>query len=1192
MNDKKIKLLLIAMLLAVSNASYCAGTNNESVILKAAEQKEQVTLQTQENVAENADENSDAKKVKANKELLEKAQAEFDNKDFQSAIVHSTIYINSKPKKYEAYKLRGDAFYELRQFKLAEKDYQTAVDLKKSDDKFMTNTKYVGAVILGADKNEQLQNTELGNLYGRLMYAQKAQNNPKYEEAYENAIKYNSHIYLPEPKKSDINLINCPQKYGKAVNPQGIDANIYGAINDIENENYNEALYKLQKVTQEYPKYYQGYYLTGVALAGLDQYDNAIHSFEQALKYNPYDFESMASLGQIYYNKSEISFSEDDSKKSIDYFKQALKYNKNSNTYYFYNGLNRLQTGNINLAINNFTKALKINPNDYNSIYYKAIANYMKGDYSVVVDDTTKLIYKHVSNYNSVLYLRALAYYKIGAYERALADLDNIHNSINDIYNSDVKVVTEKEKTLESYVYYLRDKIARAQGKGDRANLANAYKNPIIAKLAQAENSIAPYEKALSGANINLSDYKKFEDYYNTSLPKLLQSNIVITLNDIDNQYDYIRTTFDDLGISFRYKNPDYTITTIKNYPYKKYSSKLSKEDLASVSGEIPSEEKEVYVAPKTTTMKQQTSQKDMIGEESQPSLAQLLASNSLLNSSRPAPKKPIARQIVNDDINESIADFQPQIPEAEKTDTSSNIASGEPFIYVDKPSKVDKENAKNVEEILKEEKTIAAPSEVKISDKTGGVKISAAEYKDTSDVTISYVDTRKKMSESVKQEEKQQDYISSIAKKTEPKVFSPESVIIPENPEQTVAYKQASSIVEKRATDAVPMVYSASAKPYPVLSGDEEVIELKADDFMKNLNENMAKEQNKVAATVTDLQNSINKSLKTVQEDISEPITIEQTVAEAQKEIKESVPVVVVPELEGQPSKISRTVVEDTSKEIEEKISDVELRPAVSIASSEIKENTEKPVDVMRGDYTLPEKTVKAEDQNTAKEVVSVFEQKKQEVKEVEESPYLTKEKVKAEKAKIRENLKARKEQLKKAQKQAKEEAKAKAAQQKAMAKAEKERAVAKAKAEAQLQKDEAARVKEALAAQMKEKEYSKEIEKEKQKAQQEIEKAQAKVEDQKAKIEAKLADDDDEAKVARIKELTEEELTKQEKAAQKAQLKAERAQAKAELKARKAAEKAQAKAQKELNEVNASTISKKPSAFKKFLSKFKHKN
>ena len=55
---------------------------------------------------------------------------------------------------------------------------------------------------------------------------------------------------------------------------------------------------------------------------------------------------------------------------------------------------------------------------------------------------------------------------------------------------------------------------------------------------------------------------------------------------------------------------------------------------------------------------------------------------------------------------------------------------------------------------------------------------------------------------------------------------------------------------------------------------------------------------------------------------------------------------------------------------------------------------------------------------------------------------------------------------------------------------------------------------------------------------------------------------------------------------------MKAERAQAKAELKARKAAEKAQAKAQKELNEVNASTISKKPSAFKKFLSKFKHKN
>ena len=68
----------------------------------------------------------DQDEIKANKETLEKAQTSIDKKDFQSAIVYLTVYINSKPKKYEAYKLRGDAFYSLHQFKLAENDYKKA----------------------------------------------------------------------------------------------------------------------------------------------------------------------------------------------------------------------------------------------------------------------------------------------------------------------------------------------------------------------------------------------------------------------------------------------------------------------------------------------------------------------------------------------------------------------------------------------------------------------------------------------------------------------------------------------------------------------------------------------------------------------------------------------------------------------------------------------------------------------------------------------------------------------------------------------------------------------------------------------------------------------------------------------------------------------------------------------------------
>ena len=108
-----------------------------------------------------SDQNIVSEKIKANRDTLAKAQDAIDKKDFNTAINYLTGYINSKSSKYEVYKLRGDAYYALRRYDLAQKDYQSAIDLKASGDKISTGTKYVGAIILGADKNEQLQNTYL-----------------------------------------------------------------------------------------------------------------------------------------------------------------------------------------------------------------------------------------------------------------------------------------------------------------------------------------------------------------------------------------------------------------------------------------------------------------------------------------------------------------------------------------------------------------------------------------------------------------------------------------------------------------------------------------------------------------------------------------------------------------------------------------------------------------------------------------------------------------------------------------------------------------------------------------------------------------------------------------------------------------------------------------------------------------------
>src|SRR5574344_2160946 len=138
-NKKKICLFVFLMVLGS-----CAINTNCCVY---ASDNSNASSETAEPVQE---------EIKGNKDAFEKASDCINNKDYQSAIVYLTAYITAKPKKYEAYKLRGDAFYALRQY----------------------------------------------------IFAQKALNNPAYETSYDKAVQYNSHIYLPAPKQSDIALIN------------------------------------------------------------------------------------------------------------------------------------------------------------------------------------------------------------------------------------------------------------------------------------------------------------------------------------------------------------------------------------------------------------------------------------------------------------------------------------------------------------------------------------------------------------------------------------------------------------------------------------------------------------------------------------------------------------------------------------------------------------------------------------------------------------------------------------------------------------------------------------------------------------------------------------------------------------------------------------------------------------------------
>ena len=946
--------------------------------------------------------------IKGNKDAFEMAENLIGQKNYQEALKYLDAYISSKPKKYEAYKLRGDAYYALRRYNLAEKDYQTAIDLKTDDDKFVTGTKVLSAVVLGADKQEQLQNPELGNLYAKLMYAQKAQNKTSYESSYAKAVELNSHIYLPQPKKDEISQINCPQKYGKVFNPQGDDKFLYDAISDIENENYRDSVFKSQYLITNYPDFYLGYYLNGVALAGMEQDEDAIVAFNNALKKNPYDFESLASLGQLYYAQAEKTFSVDDAKKSTEYFRQALKLNPNCNSYYFYIGLNDLLQGKVSSAIENFDSAIKLKSNDYNSQYYKIIAQYINGDYSSVISGAGKLLYRRVSNYNSVMYLKALAEYKQGQNDLALEDLEKIYNSTTDIYNSDVRYVSNKEKTLLGYCYYLKALILAQKGMGTKSDMAEAYSNPIIAQLAATEKMLNTYKPEFVNGKVSLEDYKKFNNAYNSAVGLLKQSNIVITPEDIDTQYDYIRTTFDDLGVTFVYKNPNYKISAIDNYVFKKYSSKLSVEDFQTLSEGV-AEDEVLALRPKTNdtpVLAQQTSQEVLLGDEKTTSIAQILATQSLI---------PMA---VPQELQHKVENIEPaSIEDAQHIENQPQNVQ-EPVISVAENSS---DKTEKIEETPEAENITKTQEPQKIEKSSESIKIVADEIKDSPDFTISYPKEEteiKNLKENVIAESKPESEPiqivaqpnSQVEKQEEPLVVKAQEQIQPEEqnsekiasnnddmavnlplfdetkpvvdtdekeslPEQQ---KPEMKVVEKHADINSEDFGVTPVKPIPKEENPEDVVELEPQSFLYkaekqvptasfdikypkqventstclNLGDNSSQqeeiqpqqeEEKIVLPEENDGKIASSHSSKTV--DLSDKISKGQNnnqITTPQENEETAVPVVIVPEIKTPEVKVQNVKTPEKLEDAE-KASDIELRPSYTYGDEEKAEQVEE---------------------------------------------------------------------------------------------------------------------------------------------------------------------------------------------------------------------------------------------------------
>lgn len=947
MKKKNTGLLLAGIILGL-----CTITAIEPVYSKNSARTEQEITEPESSssVETVKDEEISQEDIKVNRDTLDKASELMAQKDFEGALPYLNAYIEAKPKKYQGYKLRGEAYYALRRYNEAVKDFQQAVDIKTSDDKFATGTKVFSAVVLGADKQEQYQNPELGILYGELMYAQKAVNDNMYEVSYKKAMEYNSHQYLPEPKKSEISKINCPQKYGKVFNPQGIDADISLVTEDIENGKYTEAVYTVPKITSQYPDYYLGHYLTGVVMSGLEQKEQAVSSFERAIALNPYDFESYASLGLLYYREAEKTFDTSNSDKSVSYFQKAISMNPNCNTYYYYIGLNRMIEGDYADAVDNFKKAIQIKSNDYNSKYYKAVAQYLNGDYNGTIDEATGLIYRRVSNYNSVLYLRALAYFKLKDYNSSIADIEKIHHNMDDIYNADVKKLSAKEQTLECYLYYLQSKIEKANGTGAKSDLAKAYQNPVIALLD-----------------------KRSRDFGSV--------NYKLTSFDVDTQYDYLRTTFDNLGVGFEYLNPDYKIVqkTVKK-PVAADSSVNTAEPVKETAEQSEPDEivapSQRLVLPVNNTQEKELTA-DLKDEKSDE--LNLPVNNENTDNSVTAALKEI-EAVQKEEVTEISQELEKTVPKKEKDVSLDNI----------KPEEIQSDSV--IPDALAEAKDTVKNTEKPVI-RTNGEKSAVVDFaaetvknsaeqvnKTTAAENIQDV-TKAVSGENVEIEEipAAEKVIHSATPETLNQTVSDEVELPQDSLKQKITEKYGEKVVSTPAkTEFTPL-----KKSKPVMVFDPDTLIFSMPDESEAFENALTPDNSEKIKTLLDNESHVTKILDNTAPAAGNKAGTVQTQSKQDKIVTDT----EIPEVNEKLAQIKeKTVLEDVKPvaEITEKERTPEiLEPAVQSVKEDVKKDLVKPVEDVLPAVSQDKMPVQKQDINTKKDV--------EKLSDIEDSPTVT---------------------------------------------------------------------------------------------------------------------------------------------------------------------------------------------------------
>lgn len=223
--------------------------------------------------------------------------------------------------------------------------------------------------------------------------------------------------------------------YKKALssNPRDKFSLINTGIVYMQLKDYDEAESSLNRLSDLYPKYLQGYLVkaamyieSGDTLKafdnynyalGLDKYDSQTYSLRGLLYYHTHQYDSaLVDLTEAinidplyvgnYINRGLIKYSLSDLRGAMQDYDIVIDKEPNNIIARFNRGLLKAQVGDDNSAIEDFDVVLKFEPKNYMAIYNRAFLRSSIGDHSGAIADMTTIIDNNPDFYNAY-YARA-----------------------------------------------------------------------------------------------------------------------------------------------------------------------------------------------------------------------------------------------------------------------------------------------------------------------------------------------------------------------------------------------------------------------------------------------------------------------------------------------------------------------------------------------------------------------------------------------------------------------------------------------------------------------------------------------------------------------------------------------------------------------------------------------------------------